>query len=31
MIVGIITSGLLGWVAVWGTLKYVRTTATRRS
>ncbi len=24
MIVGIITSGLLGWVAVWGTIKYVR-------
>jgi undecaprenyl-diphosphatase len=24
MIVGIITSGLAGWVAVWGTIKYVR-------
>ncbi len=25
MIVGIITSGLAGWLAVWGTIKYVRT------
>jgi undecaprenyl-diphosphatase len=24
MIVGIITSGLFGWLAVWGTIKYVR-------
>jgi undecaprenyl-diphosphatase len=24
MIVGIITSGLAGWLAVWGTIKYVR-------
>jgi undecaprenyl-diphosphatase len=25
MIVGIITSGLAGWLAVWGTIKLVRT------
>jgi len=25
MIVGIVTSALTGWLAVWGTLKYVRT------
>jgi undecaprenyl-diphosphatase len=25
MIVGVITSGLFGWLAVWGTIKYVRT------
>jgi len=25
MIVGIITSGLAGWFAVWGTIKLVRT------
>ena len=25
MIVGIITSGISGWLAVWGTLKLVRT------
>ena len=25
MIIGIITSGLAGWLAVWGTIKYVRT------
>jgi undecaprenyl-diphosphatase len=25
MIVGIITSGVFGWLAVWGTIKYVRT------
>lgn len=25
MIVGIVTSGLSGWVAVWGTLRWVRT------
>ena len=25
MIVGIITSGLSGWLAVWGTLRIVRT------
>ncbi len=25
MLVGIITSGLTGWLAVWGTLKWVRT------
>ena len=24
MLVGIVTSGLAGWVAVWGTIKYVR-------
>jgi undecaprenyl-diphosphatase len=25
MIVGIITSGVAGWIAVWGTLRLVRT------
>jgi undecaprenyl-diphosphatase len=25
MIAGIVTSGVSGWIAVWGTLKYVRT------
>ena len=25
MIVGIITAGLSGWLAVWGTLRLVRT------
>jgi undecaprenyl-diphosphatase len=25
MVVGIITSGIAGWFAVWGTIKYVRT------
>jgi len=25
MIVGIVTSGLSGWVAVWGTLRIVKT------
>jgi undecaprenyl-diphosphatase len=25
MLVGIVTSGLVGWLAVWGTLKWVRT------
>jgi undecaprenyl-diphosphatase len=25
MIIGVITSGLFGWLAVWGTIKYVRT------
>ena len=25
MLVGIVTSGLAGWVAVWGTLRLVRT------
>ena len=25
MVVGILTSGIAGWVAVWGTLKWVRT------
>jgi undecaprenyl-diphosphatase len=25
MIVGIITSGISGWLAVWGTLRLVRT------
>ncbi len=25
MVVGIITSGITGWIAVWGTLKFVRT------
>ncbi len=25
MLVGIVTSGISGWVAVWGTLKFVRT------
>ena len=25
MIVGIVTSGIAGWIAVWGTLKLVRT------
>jgi undecaprenyl-diphosphatase len=25
MIVGIVTSGLSGWLAVWGTLRIVRT------
>ena len=25
MLVGIVTSGLSGWVAVWGTLHLVRT------
>jgi undecaprenyl-diphosphatase len=25
MIVGIITSGISGWIAVWGTLKLIRT------
>jgi undecaprenyl-diphosphatase len=25
MLVGIVTSGLTGWLAVWGTLKFVRT------
>ena len=28
MIVGIITSGLAGWLAVWGTIKYVAITRT---
>ena len=26
MIVGIITSAIAGWVAVWGTLRILRTT-----
>jgi undecaprenyl-diphosphatase len=25
MIVGIVTSGIAGWLAIWGTLKLVRT------
>jgi undecaprenyl-diphosphatase len=25
MVVGIVTSGLAGWVAVWGTIRLVRT------
>ena len=25
MVVGIVTSGLSGWVAVWGTLRLIRT------
>jgi undecaprenyl-diphosphatase len=25
MVVGVVTSGLAGWLAVWGTIKYVRT------
>ncbi len=25
MLIGIVTSGLFGWLAVWGTIKYVRT------
>ena len=25
MLVGIVTSGVIGWLAVWGTLKFVRT------
>jgi undecaprenyl-diphosphatase len=25
MVVGIITSAIFGWLAVWGTIKYVRT------
>ena len=25
MVVGIITSGISGWLAVWGTLKLIRT------
>ena len=25
MVVGIVTSGISGWVAVWGTLRLVRT------
>jgi undecaprenyl-diphosphatase len=25
MVVGVITSGLSGWLAVWGLLRYVRT------
>jgi len=25
MVVGIVTSGITGWIAVWGTLKFVRT------
>ena len=25
MLVGIVTSGIAGWIAVWGTLKLVRT------
>ena len=25
MVVGVITSGIAGWLAVWGTLKLVRT------
>ena len=25
MVVGVITSGLSGWLAVWGTLRLVRT------
>jgi undecaprenyl-diphosphatase len=25
MAVGVVTSGLAGWIAVWGTLKWIRT------